>query len=235
MTYKVFIDAGHGGSDSGAVSGKFVEKELNLTVAKEVKRLLQANGIEVKMSREDDTTVSLADRCKMANTWGADYFVSIHHNAGGGDGYDVIHSIAGGKGKELAQKIATEFQKIGQNPHGQGVWAKRGKNGDYHYVIRETKMPAVITEFAFLDSKDSEAVDTQAELMAEAKAIAKAICRQLGVEFKEPSQTQSPQKTHWGTPLLEELKQKGIISGEHSPTDAVTWAELAAVVLKILK
>lgn len=51
------------------------------------------------------------------------------------------------------------------------------------------------------------------------------VCRQFGIEFKEQSQIQSQQKlskSHWGTPLLEQLKQKGIIPGEHSQTDTVT-------------
>jgi len=116
------------------------------------------------------------------------------------------------------------------------VWAKEGKNGDYYYIIRETKMPSVISEFAFIDSKDADAMDTQEELLAGAKAIAKAVCRQLSTEFKEiKSQKQPEQPQHWGTPLLRQLEEKGIISSLHTLDALVIWAELATVILKILK
>src|SRR5690606_41103646 len=75
---KVFIDAGHGGSDSGAVANGLKEKDLTLAIAKECEKALKAAGVQVKMSRTGDTYPSLSARCQAANSWGADLFVSIH-------------------------------------------------------------------------------------------------------------------------------------------------------------
>ena len=81
---KIFIDAGHGGTESGAVNSKVKEKDINLTVSKHLKSMLLANicNIEVKMSREFDVPVGLKERSVMANEWKADVFISVHHNAG---------------------------------------------------------------------------------------------------------------------------------------------------------
>lgn len=200
---RVCIDAGHGGYDSGAVYKNLVEKAINLTVAKEVKRLLQLNGIEVVMTREDDTFVDLNKRSVISNNAKCDLFVSIHHNAGGGDRGEVIHSVKGGKSKELAYAIAEEFKAIGQTTVN--IYSKANSVGrDYFAVIRGTKAPAVITEFCFLDNiNDNQIIDTLEEQLLEAKAIAKGICRVLGVQFKEKSEVKLP---NWG------ILKRGMIS-----------------------
>src|SRR5690606_20927879 len=85
---KVFLDPGHGGSDPGAVANGLKEKNLTLAVAKECEKILKAAGVQVKMSRTRDTYPSLSARCQAANSWGADLFVSVHINAGGGTGFE---------------------------------------------------------------------------------------------------------------------------------------------------
>lgn len=185
---KVFIRAGHGGQDSGAVYGGLVEKKMNLTVATEVARLL-ANKFDIKMCRVDDTFVDLNVGVDMANQWGADIFVSIHHNAGGGDGYEVYHSINGDAGTKLATCIANRYTALGQNPHGQGVRTRESEvnpGTDYYCEIRETNMTAIISEFAYIDSIDSQAVDTAPELLSEAGAIAHAIADYFGISIDVP-------------------------------------------------
>lgn len=182
MFNRIWIDPGHGGNDPGAVANGIIEKEINLIVGLKLKELLEQKNIEVGITRIVDTYYSLTDRCIMANDFKADLFISVHHNAGGGDGYEVIHSIYHGVGKELADVVATKFAKLNQNPHGsKAVYSRKGKNGDYYTVIKKTKMPAIITEFAFLDTKDVQAVDTNEELYAEAEAIYEAICEYLEV------------------------------------------------------
>src|SRR5690625_967948 len=92
---KIFIDPGHGGSDPGAVGNGLREKDLTLDIAKRIQKYLNDNytGFTIKLSRTTDKTLSLAQRTKMANDWKADYFLSIHINAGGGTGYeDYIYS-----------------------------------------------------------------------------------------------------------------------------------------------
>lgn len=176
---KVFIDPGHGGSDTGAVANGLVEKNINLTVAKKLKELLENKDFSVKMSREDDVYIGLRERCDMANNWGADIFVSIHHNAGGGDGYEVIHTIHTDKsqGDELAEVIGREFTRIGQNLRR--IFSRESTKvpgTDYYAIIKGTKMSAVITEYAFLDTNDRLAIDTVSKLHKEAEAIYIGIC-----------------------------------------------------------
>lgn len=208
MGIKIFIDPGHGGAEPGAAANGFVEKDLNLQVALKLSELLKQQGIEVKMSRETDIYVDLSERCRMANAWGANYFISIHHNAGGGDGYEVIHSICAGEGKALAEAIGGEFSKTGQNCRR--IFSRQGANGDYYCVIRETVMPAVITEYAFLDTSDVQAVDTPEKLEREAEAVSSAVVAYLGLE--------APKTTprHWAQQDHDELRAAGILLSDHT-------------------
>ena len=80
---KIIIDAGHGGHDAGAVGDNGLrEKDVNLDVALRLAELVEMKGIEVILTRKDDTFISLPDRVKIANKSGADMFISIHVNAG---------------------------------------------------------------------------------------------------------------------------------------------------------
>jgi N-acetylmuramoyl-L-alanine amidase len=179
---KIWIDPGHGGTDPGAVANGIVEKNINLIVGLKLKELLEQKNIQVGITRTDDTYYSLTKRCDLANDFKADLFISVHHNAGKGDGYEVIHSIVYGVGKKLADIVAQKFAELGQNPHGsKAVYSRKGENGDYYAVIRGTKMPAIITEFAFIDTVDVKVVDSNEKLYKEAQAIHEAICKYLGV------------------------------------------------------
>lgn len=147
---KIYIDAGHGGSDPGAVGNGLFEKDLILDISLRQKYLFEKLGHSVKISRTVDKYVSLNDRVDEANMWGADIFISNHINAGGGEGEEVWHSVNGGKGKEYAEKVEKNLRKIFKS---RGLKSKTGENGDYLYVIRETKMPAILVEYGFIDSK----------------------------------------------------------------------------------
>lgn len=83
---KIFIDPGHGGSDPGAVGNGIQEKDITLRIATMIRDMLvsEYEDVTVRMSRTSDETVSLSERSNAANAWGADYFVSVHVNAGGG-------------------------------------------------------------------------------------------------------------------------------------------------------
>ena len=181
---KVYIGVGHGGSDCGAVANGFRESDLNLAVAKACYAYLVARGVTVKISRTKDTSVWLETRIKEANAFGADIALDIHHNAGGGDGAEVFHTIGGGKGKTLAENILEELKIIGQN--SRGTKTRLNANGkDYFGFIRQTYMPAVLVECAFVDNKkDLAIVDTYAEQVKMGEAIAKACLKTLNIEDK---------------------------------------------------
>lgn len=178
-TYKAYLDAGHGGSDPGAV--KYLrESKVNLVEALACRDYLKANGVLTKMSRTTDKDTNLNSICAAANKWGADIAVSFHNNAGGGDGFEAYCSINGGKGRELAKCIEAEVKKIGQN--SRGVKTRKGKNGDYYGFIRMTNMPAVICEGVFVDNKtDVKIADTVAEQKQFGYAYARGILKYLGL------------------------------------------------------
>lgn len=186
---KVYIAPGHGGNDPGAVGNGLKEKDLNLSISKYTRDYLDAHGVVTKMSRTRDIDPGLNNRANEANKWKADLVVEIHINAGGGDGFEVYHSIAGGVGKTLAKNIETEVKKIGQN--SRGLKTKKNAEGlDYLGIIRMTKAPAVLVECAFIDNKkDIKIIDTKAEQKVFGEAIAKGILKTLGVSDGEKYMT----------------------------------------------
>lgn len=163
---KIYVSAGHGGSDPGAVAGGLLEKNYNLLIANRLAVLLKAAGHEVLRDRTSDKQVLIDDKVKTANLAKVDAFLDIHLNAGGGTGCEVYHHYGGGTGKTLAEKICAEIAKLGFPNRGPKI-RKNEQGRDYFGVIRMTDMPAVLIECCFLDSKaDMERLDT--DRMAEA-------------------------------------------------------------------
>ena len=181
---KVFLGVGHGGKDPGAV-GYIKEADVNLNMALACRDYLVANGVEVKMSRTRDENDDLNEEIRECNTYNPDLAVDIHNNAGGGDGFEVYHSIFMGKGTILAQNIEKEGIAIGQNSRGCKSRKSTKGNYDYYGFIRDTKAPAVICEGVFVDNKaDAEQADTLEEQKAFGVAYAKGILKTLGIEEK---------------------------------------------------
>ena len=176
----VCIDAGHGGSDAGAVNGSRYEKDDNLRLALKVKEELEAKGIRVIMTREDDEFIGLKDRCRTANRKHCDLFVSLHRNSSeSGTGAEAwIESVAGAKENSLAKDLLDGI--CGDTGYAnRGV--KRGYRGSAlgnYYVNSDTKMPSVLLEVGFISNeKDNELFDEN--LDKNAKAIAEAIAANL--------------------------------------------------------
>ena len=147
---KVFIDAGHGGRDTGATGFGFYEKSANLDIALRVKSKLESNGFEVVMTRTDDSTHSLDEIVNLANNSGVDLFVSIHNNASlspyshGTETYWCANGIAGSQ--QLASLIQSNIvSQIGR--------ANRGVKTANFRVIKYTKMPAALVECAFISNQ----------------------------------------------------------------------------------
>ncbi len=207
---KVFISAGHGGSDSGAVGNGFLEKDLNLSIALHCRDVLIGNGVNVKMSRTTDEDDGINEEARESNAFAPDLTVSIHNNAGGGDGVEAWYSVVGGTSKVLAENILSEVTKIGQNSRGAKCRAGTG-GSDYYGFIRQTNAPAVIVECAFIDnSEDIKIIDTEAERKTMGEAIAKGILNTLGVQ-PQPEPQPAPQPT-----------PEGFIYAAH-PNGIVSW------------
>ena len=172
----VCIDAGHGGEDVGAVLEKRYEKDDNLKVAKLVKEYLRKKDIKVVMTRKKDNTVSLEERCNIANKKNAEIFVSIHRNsAETGNGIEIwCNSQKREEDTELANSIMTKLQETEiQKDRGIKYGTISGGNSDY-YVLKNTNMSSCLIELGFItDEKDNELLDNNIEEYA--KAIANGI------------------------------------------------------------
>jgi N-acetylmuramoyl-L-alanine amidase/PKD repeat protein len=146
----VFLDAGHGGRDTGAIGFGFYEKNANLDIALRVKGKLEASGFSVAMSRTDDATRTLDDVVNLANASGADLFVSIHNNAAlspyshGTETYWCANGIAGST--QLASLIQT-------NIIASAGRANRGVKTANFRVIKNTTMPGALVECAFISNQ----------------------------------------------------------------------------------
>lgn len=185
MSKKVFIGVGHGGTDPGAVSGSFVEADINLVMAKSVRYHLERHGVLVMMSRTKDENDPLREEITECNNFNPDLALDCHNNSGGGDGFEVFYSRVGGEGKTLAVNIEKHVKCIGQNSRGCKI--KLNSSGrDYFGFIRETRCPAVICEGIFVDNvKDRQIADTIAEQEKFGEAYAKGVLETLGITWKE--------------------------------------------------
>lgn len=207
----LIIDPGHGGSDAGAVANGILEKNANLVTALSLKEYVESKGVKVFMTRTTDVFVSLEARVKFANSIAAKYpnasivFVSVHHNAGGGDRGEYIHSLYRGNGLKLADLIGTEMlTQIGQQKK---LYEKVGDdNKDYYYVIRNTSMDAIITEVAFLDNiNDVKICDSIPEQKRNGVVIAIGVCKFFGVSTVKP-QVKPPIKKPVKPPVKKSVK-----------------------------
>lgn len=148
---KLWIDAGHGGKDPGAVANGLTEKDIVLAVSLAIKVKLEEEyeGVQVLLSRSTDVFLELRDRTAAANKAGADILVSIHCNAGGGSGgFETFrYTSASAASRALQNVLHTEIMAA-LRPHG--VTDRGQKSGNLH-MCRESKMPAVLTENLFID------------------------------------------------------------------------------------
>ncbi|RAL27021.1 N-acetylmuramoyl-L-alanine amidase family protein [Thermoflavimicrobium daqui] len=152
MTKKLVIDPGHGGSDSGAVNGSYQEKNFTLDIALAVHDYLQNHYmVELFMTRKTDKTLSLKQRTDYANQKQADYFISIHINAGGGTGWESY--IWNGPVNQTTIDAQNIIHNTVMNEIGPKYQVKdRGKKRADFYVLRETIMPAILLENLFIDT-----------------------------------------------------------------------------------
>lgn len=174
---KVFLSAGHGGTDPGAVGYGLKEKDINLNVLKACRDELKAHGVKVVCSREKDENDPVGQEVKEANKSEADIAVSFHINAGGGDGFEAFCNTKNKDGVKLAELGEKYIKALGQNSRGV-------KDGLHLYFVKNTTMTSVLFETFFIDSKDKNIGDTASEQKAIGVAYAKAILEYLGVEDK---------------------------------------------------
>ncbi|MGH3716699.1 MAG: N-acetylmuramoyl-L-alanine amidase [Micromonosporaceae bacterium] len=180
-TPKLYIDPGHGGTDPGAVANGLREKDLTLKIALRMRSyLLDHWYVYIRMSRTTDATRSLSYRASDANSWGANRFVSIHINSGGGSGFES-YRYPGTSGTtynmhSTLHSTVYDWMTRNHSPLDRGM-----KTADF-YVLRETNMPAVLTENLFIDTYlDSERLKSDTFLWNVAKGHAFGMARHMGL------------------------------------------------------
>ncbi len=190
---KVCLDPGHGGYDPGAVGNGLKEKDLTLDICLRLKPLLEANKMSVILTRdgdyapgrlEKDLDGELLVRVKIAEDFKADLFVSVHINAGGGTGTEVLIQGTGGQAEMVAGKVLAYLVRAGD-------WVNRNVKVQNVLVMRETSMPAIHTENGFIDNAiDAAKLKDSNFRQLLAVAHAKGICDYFGVVYKEPTLSQ---------------------------------------------
>ena len=170
MAYNIVIDAGHGGSDPGAVNKDRQEKDDDLRLAMAVGDILSQNGVNVTYTRTADVYQTPFEKAQIANDADADFFISFHRNSSPRDNqYSGVETLVYDKSGEklnMAENINGALGEIGFR--NLGVQARPGL-----VVLRRTKMPALLIETGFINTdKDNELFDAQFEEMAQAIAYA---------------------------------------------------------------
>lgn len=169
---KVFLSAGHGGKDPGAVGNGLKEKDLNLAIMLGCAEYLRRQGIDVVCSRITDEDDPVTQEVQEANASGADLAVSFHNNAGGGDGSETWYYANSDRSRRLALLLEGATMAMGQN--SRGVKATTSL-----WFLRGTNMNAALCETAFIDSPDIEFIDQKNECYAVGTAYGDAICKFL--------------------------------------------------------
>ena len=183
---KVVIDAGHGGSDGGAVGNGIVEKDLNLEISKYMSDRLNELGIDNTLIRDSDVTIEPNDRVrKVVEPYGDSkdvLVISNHINAGGGQGSEVIYALR--NSDNFSKRIAAELENSGREVRK--YYQRRypsDSSKDYYFIHRNTgNTEPVIVEYGFIDNT------TDAELLKKywkdyAEAVVKAIAGYVGVPY----------------------------------------------------
>lgn len=198
----VCVDAGHGGKDSGATGNGLKEKDPTLKIAKYAKEELEANGINVVMTRTDDTFVELEDRVEIAAKAGASYFMSIHINSfeqASASGSEVwvpndssYNKDTHVQGTKIGEAILEKLVALGlkerdvKTQDSKNEKYPNGDKADYYSVIRNSRehnITGFIVEHAFITNKnDAEFMKKEANLKKMGIADAQGLIEGAGIE-----------------------------------------------------
>lgn len=236
----VWIDAGHGGKDPGAVGNGLLEKAIALTVSLGVQQRLEADyeGVQVQHSRSTDEFLELKERTDAANKARADLLVSIHCNAGGGAGgfESFRYTNASASSRSLQNVLHTEIMTA-LKPFGV---IERGQKAANLHMVRESKMPAVLTENLFIDvATDAAKLKRQEVIDALIAGHVAGIAKYLGLKQKEGKSVNIPTRdvnvvSPWAAAAWEEMTKNGYVDGSR-PGAPVTREENAVIMNRLRK
>lgn len=187
--YRIVVDAGHGGTDPGAVSGNLREKDLNLQAANYMYNRFRELGVPVTITRDTDKTLSRQERINTMKSLGTDpnvIVLSNHINAGGGEGAEVIYPLR--SSSTLAKNILDEIGARGQIKRKiyQRVLPEN-PNRDYYYIMRDTpNATTLLIEYGFIDNPKDQ-VKLQNNLLNYAEGVVKAVSEYIGIPYSLPN------------------------------------------------
>ncbi|WP_063564811.1 N-acetylmuramoyl-L-alanine amidase [Paenibacillus sp. O199] len=235
--FKVWIDAGHGGKDPGAVANGIQEKDIVLKVSLGIKNRLEEDyeNVQVLLSRSTDVFLELKERTTKANAAGADILVSIHCNAGGGKG--GFESFRYKSASENSIKLQDILHKAIMGKLG-GI--DRGKKAQNLHMVRESQMPAVLTENLFVDVvADADRLKQVSVIDVIIAGHVQGIAAYLGLVQKTKEDKPVLLRdinvlSKWAEVTWKEVTEKGYFDGSR-PGSTVTREELGAVVSRLLK
>ncbi len=216
---KVFLSAGHGGSDPGAVADGLYEKTINLNTLLACQAELIRHGVTVVCSRTTDAEDPVQREVIEANASDADLAVSFHANAGGGDGFEAFYYTENVEAAELAKLCEKYVKALGQNSRGL-------KRGNGLYFIKNTKMTSILVESFFVDNKDDAKIgDTISEQKAFGVAYAKAILEHLDIPYKTKTAKESIYRVQVGAFRSKDNAEKKLKTLKKAGHDAVIVKE----------
>lgn len=144
----IVLDAGHGGTDTGAQRGSVQEKELTLSIARATQKVLQSRGIKVIMTRDSDTFISLQDRVNITNSVNPDMFLSVHINAM--ESTNTIYGIETYYQNAVSQALASSIhESLTADLEAPDRRIRKAR----FVVINRTEVPAVLAEVGFISNK----------------------------------------------------------------------------------
>ena len=193
MPIKIYLNPEHGGSDGGASYAGIVEKAVNLRTAKYCREYLEKFDCTVFLSRETNTgDLLITQRIADLKEKKVNVVITIAHNAGGGQGCEIFYWKDDTASKRLAMLIEEKFKEIGQISRGVKVSSEAAYNFGMVREPSKEGIPAVLSEFAFLDNaNDRLLVDSEEDLKKEGEAIGKAVKEFLNLKevATEPKKT----------------------------------------------
>ena len=172
---KIVLDAGHGGSDYGAIREGINEKDITLDITQRVEAILRSKGLKVASVRNDDIFVSLEERVNFAEAQNADIFVSVHVNSSiSTDPCGIETHWYHEHSKGLADIVHKHLIKQIPSSKDRGLFKSK------FYVINHTSAPAILCEIGFLsNTEERNELITEARKQKTAKAIAEGIIEYL--------------------------------------------------------
>lgn len=232
----VVLDAGHGGSDPGAVGSTGVqEKVVTLAITRLVAAHLGSAGCDVVLARASDVDIPLETRAGIANKHNADVFVSIHVNAANNPaahGLEAIYFRESGTGNRLAENILDKLVL-------ETGLENRGTKEAGFAVLRKTNMTAVLIECGFLTNSTEEAL-LKSELFQKkcAAGIARGVMKFLNIEEEKTGMFKDVNPGDWYAQAIETVVKAGIMGGypdgSFKPEAGLKRAEIASIFSRYL-